>query len=223
LSDGGFVVAKHDVGRQWIRAWGRLELHGLVLVSLSVLSVVSFASDAPSAATIADASEGRILFGREETDLYTVNPDGSDLQLLMEDAFMGTWSPDGTEVSVFCCGDGMAAHIVDVASGNMRLLEPQDPALETHCGAAWSPDGERLVCGAYGVDDPELNGLHSIRASDGGDLTRITSNPGGEDRAGDYSPDGTQIVFMRWQGSVRWDCSSSTSTALGSGSSHRQP
>jgi Tol biopolymer transport system component len=28
-------------------------------------------------------------------------------------------------------------------------------------------------------------------------LTQITSNPGGEDSPGDYSPDGTEIVFLR--------------------------
>ena len=44
-------------------------------------------------------SVGRIVFGRDESDLYTVNPDGTGLQLLMEDAIMATWSPDGTEIS----------------------------------------------------------------------------------------------------------------------------
>jgi TolB protein len=35
------------------------------------------------------------------------------------------------------------------------------------------------------------------RSSDGGGLTRITSNPGGDDIPGDYSPDGKRLVFAR--------------------------
>ena len=82
-------------------------------------------------------------------------------------------------------------------------LPPPDPDIETFCGGAWSPDGERLACEAYGVDDRGRNGIYSIRVSDGGGLTRITSNPGGEDIPGDYSPDGTRLVFFRVEANGR--------------------
>lgn len=135
-----------------------------------------------------------------EEDIYTVNPDGSDVRLLFAGPAQGPlWSPDGSEVSLFCCDDGMAAHFVNVATGELRTLPQPDPvALEAFCGAAWSPDGERLTCETFGVDDPSLNGVYSIRVADGGDFTRITSNPGGNDLAGDYSPDGSQLVFVRF-------------------------
>jgi Tol biopolymer transport system component len=135
-----------------------------------------------------------------EDDIYTVNPDGSGVRLLYAGPAEGPlWSPDGTEVSVFCCDDGMAAHFVDVATGELRTLPQPDPTLEAFCGAAWSPDGERITCETFGVDDPSLNGIHSMRVSDGGDLTRITSVPGGNDVAGGYSPDGSQLVFVRFE------------------------
>jgi TolB protein len=93
----------------------------------------------------------------------------------------------------------MVAHLVDPGSGDLlRALPPPDPTLETFCGGAWSPDGERLACESFGVDDPSLNGIYSIRISDGGDLSRITTNPGGDDIPGDYSPDGDRLVFARW-------------------------
>ena len=41
-----------------------------------------------------------------------------------------------------------------------------------------------------------------MRASDGGDLTRIMSNPDGGDIPGDYSPSGTHLVFKRFRGLV---------------------
>ena len=144
----------------------------------------------------ADASEG-VLAGGGVT--YTLNADGSDVQRLFSGGLSADprWSPDGTEIQIFCCDDGGAAHIIDPESGELRTIPPPDPTLETFCGGAWSPDGERLACEVFGVDDPNRNGIYSIRASDGGDLSRITTNPGGDDIPGDYSPEGNRLVFVR--------------------------
>lgn len=144
-----------------------------------------------------DPSEG-VLAGEGVT--YTVNADGSDLQQLFSAGSAGpVWSPDGTEIHVFCCGDGMAAHFVDPTTGEVvRTLPQPDPALEIFCGGSWSPDGERLSCSGYSEDDPSLNGVYTIRASDGGGLRRITSNADGYDTAQDFSPDGERIIFTRF-------------------------
>ena len=129
----------------------------------------------------------------------------------------GRWSPDGSEVSVFCCDDGMVAHIVDVVTGDVRGVETPDPTLELHCDFGWSPDGERLVCEGYGVDDPSRNGIYSVRASDGGGLMRITSNPDGGDIPGTTRPTGPASCSSASRTTFRRGCSSSTSppTALG--------
>jgi hypothetical protein len=37
--------------------------------------------------------------GQEQ--VYTVDPDGSDLQLVANDAEAGQWSPDGTKIAIF--------------------------------------------------------------------------------------------------------------------------
>ena len=66
---------------------------------------------------------------------------------------------------------------------------------ETFCGGAWSPDGERIACEGYGVGDPTLNGIYSIQARWRW-TERITRIPE-EDIPGDYSPDGTRLVFFR--------------------------
>jgi Tol biopolymer transport system component len=42
-----------------------------------------------------------------------------------------------------------------------------------------------------------VRGLYTIRSSDGGGLTRVTSSGSSEDIPIDYSPDGSQIVFGR--------------------------
>ena len=168
-----------------------------------------------SAITESAHSAGRIMFQRApggevvgedlETDVYVVDADGSesDVELLFTGGGAGQWSPDGSEVSVFCCDDPtMQAHIVDVVTGEVRGLTTADPTMELHCGAGWSPDGGRLLCEGYGIDDPSRNGIYTVRASDGGDLRRITSNPDGGDIPGDYSPDGTRLVFKRFEDDV---------------------
>ena len=152
------------------------------------------------------ALAGRIVFMRgdpaEGQDVtYTVNPDGSDERRLVTEGNSGfpTWSPDGSEIHVFCCGDGAAAHLVDPATGELlRALPQPDPALELYCGGSWSPDGKRLSCEGFGVDDRALNGIYTIRASDGGGLRQVTSSPDGFDAPGDFSPDGEQILFTRF-------------------------
>ena len=143
-----------------------------------------------------DPSEG-VLAGQGVT--YTVNADGSDLQQLFSDSAGPIWSPDGTEIHVFCCGDGMVAHFVDPDTGELvRSLPQPDSSVEIFCGGSWSPDGERLSCSGYSEEDPSLNGVYTIRASDGGGLQRITSNSGGYDTAQDFSPDGERIIFTRF-------------------------
>lgn len=152
-------------------------------------------------------ADGRIVFMRgdasqEAAVAYTVDPDGTDERQLVPEfpnSEYPSWSPDGTEINVFCCGDGMVAHLVDPASGELlRALPPPDRDVELFCGWAWSPNGKRIACEGFGVDDPSSNGMYTIRASDGGGLRRVTSNADGWDTPGDYSPDGSRIVFERW-------------------------
>jgi Tol biopolymer transport system component len=161
-------------------------------------------SDDSTTAAVPEA-EGRIVFNRgeggtEDIVTFTINPDGSDERQLFLDGHSenARWSPDGTEIQINCCGDGMVAHLIDPSTGELRSLEPPDLSIEVFCGGAWSPDGERLACEGYGVDDPSRNGIYWVRSSDGGGLERITSNPGRTDLPGDFSPDGDRLVFMRF-------------------------
>jgi Tol biopolymer transport system component len=145
---------------------------------------------------------GSLAFARFDaasgaTVTYTVNPDGSHVQqLFSRPSEWAHWSPDGSQVSIFCCDDGMAAHIVDADTGSFRELAPSDATVETHCGF-WSPDGQRLACESFGLTDPSRTGIYTIRSSDGAGLTQITSIPFGDDIPGDFSPDGKRLVFVR--------------------------
>ena len=159
----------------------------------------------PSAASPAAASlhlSGRILFERWDvtqgkTAVFLANADGSsERQLFARGAEVPHWSPDRKTVSVFCCDDGMVAHLIDVASGAFHEFPPPDPEIEAHCGP-WSADGGQLLCESLGIKDRARNGVYAIRSTDGKGLTQLTSSPNGSDYPGSESPDGKKLVFTR--------------------------
>ncbi|HEY2966549.1 MAG TPA: hypothetical protein VGJ99_09760 [Actinomycetota bacterium] len=153
---------------------------------------------------------GQIAFGRDDGQVFIANPDGTHEHelTLPYAAFNPVWSPDGSKlvVSVFSPGLPVRPVTVEPDGSNLALLVvPEAPGdMDIGC-RAWSPNGTRLLCqGQIFEGDHSMDGIYTIRASDGGDFTRLTTNPfppagefGGGDIPGDFSPDGSQFVFMR--------------------------
>lgn len=180
----------------------------LIVLGLLASAVAVAAVIAMPAGGKAPGQNGRIAFALFDPALdgavtYTANPDGSHVeQLFSATPSSGEphWSPDGSEVAILApCTDGeaCAVTIVDPDTGTFRQLKMPDPTLFTGC-LHWSPDGKRFACAGWGEPDSSRNGIYTIRSSDGGGLTRLTSNPGGEDMPGDYSPNGKRLVFARF-------------------------
>lgn len=180
------------------------------VIAIAAAAIVFVVVGGPAQAKVS-GSNGRIAFAREDPTLgdtvtYTMNPDGSHMQPLLPAGFTSSlprWSPDGSEVAVGstlgldCCP--YSAVIINPDTGNLRTLAMQDPNVGTFC-QIWSPDAARLACDGESDSDSSVNGVYTIRSSDGGDLTRITNaGAGGSvdaiDVPIDYSPDGKQIVF----------------------------
>jgi hypothetical protein len=163
-----------------------------------VLAIVAVAavSAAPASAR-SRGTNGKILINRAdnsatgEEQTFTVDPDGTDFTLLANNSEAGQWSWDGTRIAMFL-------GVFDFDSGVLTSLnlETQYPDMFLGC-AIWSPDDARLACEGFGLTDPNLNGIYTVRSSDGGDLQRVTFNPGGDDCPSDYSPSGNRIVFTR--------------------------
>jgi Tol biopolymer transport system component len=174
-----------------------------LLGSLVLAAVAAQVLAAQSSSSAAMERNGRIAFSRfnsaiGDTTTFTVNARGGRLTPLYGAASATPrWSPDGTHVAILCCDDGMAAHIVNERTGRARALPEPDPRLDANCGFAWSPDGRRLACETFGHTDSALNGIYSIRVSDGRGVRRLTRNPGGDDLPGGYSPNGRRMVFLR--------------------------
>jgi Tol biopolymer transport system component len=149
-------------------------------------------------------ANGQIAFARFDRAIdgyhvFTANARGShETQLLPGDAESPIWSPDGSRILVTVISADAPARPATLNPDRSGFTLLGNPAgTETGC-SAWSPDGARLLCHVTSDARPGLNGLYTVRASDGGDRVRLTDNPFDEaDIAGDYSPDGARIAFTR--------------------------
>jgi Tol biopolymer transport system component len=177
-----------------------------LLVFALLVVAVSAATAIPAAAKprglngeIALNSDNNVT-GQEQ--VYLINPDGSHPRLLANDAETGQWSPDGMKLA--CCGGLMNPDTGVVGPPTFDQLLGLYPDRLLFCGV-WSPDGARLACEGGFLDQDtngvsQLQGVYTVRASDGADLQRVTTNrdPFGDDCPGDFSPNGKQLVFLRF-------------------------
>jgi Tol biopolymer transport system component len=176
---------------------------GSLAASAGAGSPASSASATPGQSP-ASVPAGRIAFGRWDATvggfvIFTVATNGSDLRMVLPGGHeIPRWSPNGDRLAV-TGGNGVRVFetVVDADGSRPQILRLKDASLSLGC-AAWSPDAARLACEGWDDAKPERNGIYTVRSSDGGDLTRVTTSPdGGHDIPGAYSPDGASIVFSR--------------------------
>jgi hypothetical protein len=173
----------------------------LIILTLLVAGIA--AVTALPAATKPRQTNGKIVVNVDnnatgQEQVYTVDADGSDMQFLANDTEAGQWSPDGTKIP-------LSSGYLNVDTGAFTDLHLPDglyPGLFMFCGV-WSPNGARLACEVFG-EDPSLNGIYTIRSSDGGDLQRVTAAlpPVFDDCPADYSPNGRRLLVSNGQLSV---------------------
>jgi Tol biopolymer transport system component len=146
---------------------------------------------------------GQIVFGRDDplvgdTVISTINPDGShEHQVLPVGLESPHWSGDGSVIVADGSGSGNLNWIIDPDTGAHRELPAPDPQTLFLPCVVPSPDFEELACTGFGVTDPSLNGVYTVRTSDGGGLRRLTTDAV-EDDPGDYSPDGNHLVYSHF-------------------------
>ncbi|MGE5460184.1 MAG: TolB family protein [Solirubrobacterales bacterium] len=177
-------------------------------VALAALLVLTRAFSKNEQPAGPSSHNGRIVYGRSavgesEVRLYTIDPDGTgEIALPVSFTDCAEWSPDGTKLHVTASeypGSPLRPAVIDADGTGFTLLNGiSNPNLNLGCGD-WSPDGSRLVVEGFpqkGARD--LDGIYTVRASDGGGLTLVSRNPfGGFDAVPQFSPDGSQIVFFR--------------------------
>ncbi len=193
----------------------------LAVVLVAVLGSL-VAVGAPHAEGSSNGSSGGwLVFTRFDPAIgddatFLRHPDGSLRRLFPGGSSGPHWSPDGELVSIAACADPpacqTAAVLVDPDTRDFTALPmPAPTRVFTSC-LIWRPDGKRLACEGFGEPDPSLTGVYTISVN-GGDLRRLTWNPGGDDNPLDYSDDGTRLLFTRTKAGQPEDsapCSSRT-------------
>jgi Tol biopolymer transport system component len=157
-----------------------------------------------------DPSQGYV-WGLDKFDIYTVDPDGSNLRRLTNYNVYtaeGTLSPDGKTIVFTSLKDGdLDIYTMNVDGTGIKRLTTA-PGYDG--GPFFSPDGKKIVYRAYHPADPtELRTYQDllrqemvrpnkmeiwVMNTDGSDQRQIT-NLGGANFAPFFTPDGRRIIF----------------------------
>lgn len=159
----------------------------------------------PPVAALSD-SQGRIVFvgtlDRPEQDVYSMNPDGTDVDRLTDESSGGgtpivdddpTWKPNGGRIAFSSNRHGNPELYAMDADGSDVDRVTNDPALDE--GPTWSGDGARIAFARAEAGTPNQHRIAVVDA-DGTDLAILTTGTT-DDVDPAWSQGGTRIAFIR--------------------------
>jgi Tol biopolymer transport system component len=137
------------------------------------------------------------IFDGPRRSLWVMRADGSEATEIAngENVSRPSWHPNGTHITYSLEWNGRTeVHVTSSDGTNDRVLY-SEPAPGTYAvfSATFSPDGSRIVFDAG--TDSEYNIF--VMASDGSNVRQLTET--GTDYNPAWSPDGSQIVFIRYE------------------------
>ena len=156
-----------------------------------------------------DPSKGYV-WRLDPFDIYTANPDGSDLRRLTSYGVYtteGILSPDGRKIVFTSLKDGdLDIYVMDADGSNVKRLT-NTPGYDG--GPWWSPDGTKIAYRAWHPTGAALDDYRALLAqrlvrpsrmelfvmnADGSDQRQVTEL-GGANFGPSWTPDGTRIIF----------------------------
>jgi len=172
----------------------------LVLVALILLFTGS------SAWATYPGQNGRIAYVANPTgtdQIYTMNPDGSDIRQITHFASSGVgmpdFSPDGRRIVFVHDMTGQSELYVINADGTGLVQLTNDPG-RRKLMPRWSPDGTRIVLHRESLRT-HLGVITTMRANGTGDSTELTDDLF-DSAQPEYTPDGRQILFQSQNGGL---------------------
>lgn len=192
---------------------GAVPRTAIVLAILGLLLAIAGGAIVAGSGGDERASNGRIAFVNMG-DIFSVEPDGSDRQLLVEGAGVVrglSWSPDGTRLAYWSAdSDYGPFRLVAVDADGGNAVTVASDVIQVSGGLSipeWSPDGSSLAfTGSMEVAGPECAGsigvlgdFCSIRvfvaAADGSTGPVQVGDPDMDARTVAWSPDGSTLAF----------------------------
>src|SRR6266496_3262538 len=170
----------------------------LVVVVVVLAAAAQLAGGAQRAhATYPGTNDGRLAFAMNvggNVDIYSVLPNGNDLQRLTDDSSFdaaASYSPSGKEIAFNSNRSG------SVEIWTMKQNGTQQEQV-THLGGRvlfpdFSPDGTKILFSGSVGSDPRSD-LYTVNL-DGSGLVQLTSGAG-NNSFGVWSPDGSKIAFI---------------------------
>ncbi len=126
------------------------------------------------------------------TKIYTVKPDGTDVQpvTLAIDGGNPAWSPDGSRLVFSDRGD---LFTIQPDGRGLAQLTADSTQPGTDIEPSYSPNGQKMAFVV--VDSQGRSSLYTVNINGGTGLAKLTDGP--SDRSPVWSPSGTRIAFIR--------------------------
>ncbi|MFL5948919.1 MAG: TolB family protein, partial [Gaiellaceae bacterium] len=123
----------------------KLIILALLAVAVAAIFAIPSAAKPPGTNGKIVTNSDNLLTGEEQ--VYTVDPDGSDQQLVFNNSEVGQWSPDGTRMALVTQLGPPEILLFNPDTGStvdLGLPDALYPGLSLFC-TVWSPDGARLA------------------------------------------------------------------------------
>ena len=168
-----------------------------ILVTLAVALGAQAMSSSQLAHAVPSADGARVAFALTTggfSQIYTMNPDGSDVQAVpgqpagVNNTDPAT-SPDGTKIAFTSNQSGnLDVWVIDLAGTNLTQLTTDAGA---DSAPAWSPDGNTIAFQSNRSTNMDI----WLMNPDGSSETRLTSNPAADGQPA-WFPTGRKIAFQ---------------------------